>query len=306
MMSSNTHYYLGQPNIKSIQLLTYPNIRAAWADLLRDKVDMLYEVGTDAVDLMRDAKTVSLYNFERPYQYLIILNTKLDKLRAPEIRRALNEAIDRDAIVRDALSDRGTVSAGPIPPSHWAFPGRPDTFNYRPGESAGVLRAAKLRLTCVTPAESPFERLALSVKQQLAEVGVEFDVREATPEQINKAFADRDFESVLIDPLSGWSLFRSYRWWHSSGANNLGFASKEVDDALDQIHHAVTDEDYRKGAAAYQRAVAKDPPAIFLAWGNRSRAISRRFDVQQEPGRDVLATLRMWRPSADKPNANQQ
>jgi len=28
--------------------------------------------------------------------------------------------------------------------------------------------------------------------------------------------------------------------------------------------------------------------------------VSTRFEVQVEPGRDVLGTLRLWRPAADK------
>jgi hypothetical protein len=51
----------------------------------------------------------------------------------------------------------------------------------------------------------------------------------------------------------------------------------------------------------YQRAMIADPPAIFLAWGERARAVSRRFDVQPEPGRDVLGNLRLWKPTAAQP-----
>ena len=156
----------------------------------------------------------------------------------------------------------------------------------------------------MTPAEPPYDRLALIVKRQLAAVGVELDVHEATPQQIGEAFVSRDFDAVLMDVLSGWSVFRSYRWWHSSGSNNLGYADASVDAALDQIQHAVTDDQYRKGTEAYQNAIAADPPAIFLAWGNRSRAVSARFDVQAEPGRDVISTLRMWRPAADNRRAS--
>jgi hypothetical protein len=49
--------------------------------------------------------------------------------------------------------------------------------------------------------------------------------------------------------------------------------------------------------------VAADPPAVFLAWGERSRAISKRFKVEAQPGRDVLATLRQWEATADKTNS---
>ena len=72
-----------------------------------------------------------------------------------------------------------------------------------------------------------------------------------------------------------------------------------VDSALDRVRHAATDDGYRDGVAAFQRAIADDPPAIFLVWGDRSRAVSSRFDVRPQPGRDVLASLRLWRPTTD-------
>ena len=125
-------------------------------------------------------------------------------------------------------------------------------------------------------------------------------IDEVAPDNLAAAMAKPDFEALLVDALSGWSLFRPSRWWHSKGASNLiGFSSETVDAALDRVRHAANDDDYRAGAAAFQQAIADDPPAIFLAWGDRSRAVSRRFDVQAEAGRDVLSTLRLWRPTTE-------
>ena len=71
--------------------------------------------------------------------------------------------------------------------------------------------------------------------------------------------------------------------------------------ALDQIRQAASDDGYRAGVGAFQRAMMEDPPAIFLAWPERARAVSRRFAVPSAgPAGDVLATLRLWRLSADK------
>ena len=75
-------------------------------------------------------------------------------------------------------------------------------------------------------------------------------------------------------------------------------------DALDAIRNARSDEDYRDAAASFQRVAINDPPAIFLAWGERARVVSSRFRVPAEPGRDVLATLRLWRPATDERTAS--
>ncbi len=104
---------------------------------------------------------------------------------------------------------------------------------------------------------------------------------------------------MLFDAISGPSLFRPYLWWHSGATNPAGFSSPLVDAALDRIRHAASDDEYRAGVEAFQQAMMDDPPAIFLAWGQRARVVSNRFKVPSEPGRDVLATLRLWQPQAD-------
>jgi hypothetical protein len=40
-----------------------------------------------------------------------------------------------------------------------------------------------------------------------------------------------------------------------------------------------------------------DPPAVFLTWSVRARAVSTRFLVPPiETGRDILGTIRLWKP----------
>jgi len=53
----------------------------------------------------------------------------------------------------------------------------------------------------------------------------------------------------------------------------------------------------RAAAGSIQQAFMDDPAAVFLAWSVRARAISKRFDVQAEEGRDVLSTIRLWKPA---------
>jgi ABC-type transport system substrate-binding protein len=107
------------------------------------------------------------------------------------------------------------------------------------------------------------------------------------------------FEATLIDVANG-PLVRPYLRWHSAGPRNLGhYSNSGVDRALEAIRHAANDTEYRAGVSAFQDAIVSDPPAIFLAWSERARAVSARFLVPAEPGRDILTTLRAWHPSAD-------
>ena len=62
-LRANDHYYLGRPQVDRITVTNYPSSRAAWADLLRDRIDMLYEVSSDALDSLSGAKVVSVFTF---------------------------------------------------------------------------------------------------------------------------------------------------------------------------------------------------------------------------------------------------
>jgi hypothetical protein len=84
------------------------------------------------------------------------------------------------------------------------------------------------------------------------------------------------------------------------------YANARVDAALDTIRRSLTDEEYKRGVSAFHQAIVEDPPAIFLAWNERARAVSRRFAVPTtEPNIDILGSLRLWRPvGGGRANAN--
>jgi peptide/nickel transport system substrate-binding protein len=297
-LKANDHYYLGRPAIDRLTVSTFPSARAAWAEMLRNNLDMLYEVSTDSLDSLERSNQIQTFNYLRHYQYTVVFNTHQAALRSPAVRQALSQSIDRDAVVRDALGGHGVASSGPIWPGHWAIGPDMNKFGYEPQKAAKVLSGHRLHFTCLVPPD--YERIALIVKRQLDQVGVTMDVKELPPDKVLDVMSRREFEAVLVDAISAPSLFRPFLAWHSKSTSNLaGFASPAVDDALGRIRHAGSDEDYRAGVAAFQRATIEDPPAIFLAWSERARAVSKRFVVTETTaGRDILSQLRLWTPAA--------
>ena len=112
-------------------------------------------------------------------------------------------------------------------------------------------------------------------------------------------------ENLKGDFISGPTLFRPSLVWHSDAPFNWGhFGGPNIDKALDAVRFSGSDTDYRAAVASLNQIVADDPPAVFLAWQERARAVSRRFSVPSEPGRDILGTLRLWKPAADTRQAS--
>lgn len=300
-LRANADYYLGPPAIDRVTITSYPSVRTAWAELLRGNLDMLHEVNIDALDSLRASTNVAVFSYIRHYQYMIVFGSRAPNLQSAEVRRELNAAIDREAVVREALNGHGIPSTGPVPPQHWALDkAAPKLVSQQ--ALARNLASRHLRFTCLVPADSVYERVALVIKQQLAAASVEMRVEEATQDQVIQAATSNNFEAILGDIVSGPSVFRSYRHWYSKAPSiPKPIGSPLIDAALDRIRRATSDDDYRSGVTAFQQAIVDDPPALFLAWGERARAVSRRFDVPApEDGRDVLSTLRLWRPAAQQ------
>jgi peptide/nickel transport system substrate-binding protein len=303
-MRANADYYLGKPTIDRIVVTSYPSVRSAWAEMLRNNIDMLYEVGADAASSMQEATNVSTFSFVRSYQYVIILNVRAPKFSSPNVRRALNAAINREEVVRDGFDGHATAADGLVWPQNWAFSPTAAKVGFDPQAAAAQLKSApKISFTCLVPTD--YERVALVVQRQLAAVGVTMNVDATTPDRAFQALGNPSFDAVLVDIVDGPSLLRPYEYWHTGGSMNLESISRaNFDAALDRIRHAASDDEYRIGVADFQNVTTEDPPAIYLAWGERSRAISKRFDVPVEPGRDVLSTLRLWKPVANERHAS--
>ncbi len=293
-MLPNPRYYEEKPFIDRIRVRSYPSVRAAWADLLRGNLDMLYEVGNDALTFLEPSSSTKVFAFQRPYTLIVLLNVQKAPLRDRTFRQDLNSAIDRRALIQEVLQGRGSAAVGPISPLHWAFDPNLPQLAFEPREVAESKARSGFTILLVEPSH---ERMLLAVQRQLQSAGIGVTLEQVSVDEYQKRLESRDFDAILVDAVHGPTMVRPALWWHTRGPLNYGgYSSPAVDAALESINRAPDDGAYRAGVAAFQRAIVDDPPAIFLAWSERARAVSTRFEVPVEPGRDILSTLRLWRP----------
>ena len=194
-------YYRGRPGLDEIDLRRYPTQRNAWSALMRGDIDMLQEVSRDAADFVEAETTVTTYSVPRPYYIPLVFNLRHPVLRGIEVRRAINEALDREALVREGMSRRGSVADGPVWPLHWAYSRYPQPFQFDPENARRLLDGAGLKVrpgkgsvpmrfafTCLVFADdSRFERLAMLIQKQLADVGIDMKIGTAGPASARRA-----------------------------------------------------------------------------------------------------------------------
>jgi peptide/nickel transport system substrate-binding protein len=296
-MTANQRHYGGKPAIDRIVIKPFTSLRSAWAEMLRGHVDMLYDVGVDALDSLASSSEVNTFTFQRGgYAYLMLLNVTRPPLNDAAFRRTLNGAIDRQVLLDEVWSGLGAPADSPVWYRHWAYQPELPRFVYHPVPVPG---AGVQRFKCLI-VDPSHERLALLLQRQLQAIDVEVEFEFVPLDQGAARVRRGDFDAILVDYLQGPNMIRPYLTWYSRAPSNLGhYSNKDVDAAFDQIRLAADDNAYRAGVAALQTAMVNDPPAVFLTWRERARAVSRRFHVPPvAPGTDVFTTLRLWTPAS--------
>ena len=313
------HYYAGRPGLDRIELTAYPSVRSAWSAMMRDEIDVLLEVGRDAIEFVEAESRVSVYSFPRSFVLLLGFNQVHPALGNPAVRRALNLAIDRNRLVRETLRGHGLVADGFIWPYYWAFDRTVSVYGFDPDHARRLLDEAgfpvkttasgpaRFRLSCLLPDDvALFEGFGLFVQKNLYDVGVALDLEPVPSRILMERFSSGNFDTFLFEMANARSLSWPYRFLHSAAEGSpvlLNWGYRGADEALDRIRHSADDDQIRAGVSALQRALYDDPPAVFISWDERSRAVSRRFDVPARPGYDVFtsALLWQWKPARALP-----
>jgi peptide/nickel transport system substrate-binding protein len=313
-------YYLGAPEIEEIVIRPFDTLRTAWTSLLRGDVDMVTDVPPEAVEFIRNDE-IQVISFARRYQFLVAFNSQKQPFTSPVVRRALNAAIDRNALIENVLQGQGEPATGPLWPKHWAYDPSIQPYSFDPQTAVSLLEAtgfrirdtartsslppARLRFTCLLPADfTLLERIGLEVQKQLYDIGVDMQFEVVPAQEYDARIRAGQFQAVLIDMISGPTFGRPFIFWRSArafkGLNVFGYENPEAERLFQVLRTSMNEAAVRSATRRLQSTLLEDPPALFLAWNERARAVSRRFLVADKADRDPLLTIRQWTENTDR------
>jgi peptide/nickel transport system substrate-binding protein len=234
----------------------------------------------------------------------------------------LNAAVNRETLVNKVLQGRGFASAGPIWPKYWAYDQSMGSYSYDPSLASSLLDSsglrmpatstttagppARFRFTCIVPAGfAEWQRIALEVQKNLYSVGVDMQFKVVPFGQFDELIRKGDFQAALINMISGPTPGRAYIFWRSAkrfrGLNVFGYENPEAERLFGVLRIESNEAAVRSATRGLQRVFAEDPPALFLAWNQRARAVRRVFQMPDEPGRDPVYTMSKWTRAGTAP-----
>ena len=315
VLERSPSYYGAAPRLGRIELRMYGDRETALAGVLHGEVDGLAGLRPEEIGQVAASPGHVLYALpERAKSAAVIFNLQTPILKEAAVRSALARAVDREALIRDALDGQGEPAFGPIPAQSWAYARAPATAEYDPGAAASLLDEAgwragqdgvrqhdgvPLSIALVT-ADTP-ERLAVAraLAEQFGKLGVRLDVRAVASDELFDDYLEpRHFEAALVGQWNMGSDPDIYPQWHSSqtsasGANFAGFADADVDRWL-EVGRQSTDRELRRTAYQHVQARwAEAQPAIVLYHPIFSFAVARDvWGVQADPLPDSSWRLR--------------
>lgn len=311
-------YHGGKSPLNGVRIVTYDSHRSAWAALMRKEVDVVQEVSRESVEFMQHATSIKTYGALQSFYIFLGLNQRHPALRNVEVRRAIAQGLDRQAIIDRALRGKGHVAEGPVWLHHWAYRAPKNTDGFNPEAARRRLDAAefpmrpaantagrrsRFTLKCLVWSEEPqYERIAQMVQRQLFDIGINLEIELLPLRPLIARAQSGDFDTYLLQANAGRAIDYTYRFWRSSGAANQATQQsgyRGADEALDKLRHSTSDEETRRALAEVVQRFHDDAPAAFIAWLEVTRAVDTHFSVGENQNTDPFLQMWQWRPVSE-------
>ncbi|HUJ58746.1 MAG TPA: ABC transporter substrate-binding protein [Kofleriaceae bacterium] len=290
-------YYPTPPRLPHVEIRFVRDASARILMLVGGSIDLLQNAARpDLIDDLAGRPRVHVEAAPSVILTYLMMNNDDPVLRDLRVREAIALALDRPAIIAAKFGGRAVLATGLLPPSHWAYEPDVPRWNHDPARARALLDQAglppdaggvRLHLVYKTSADDFRVAVARVIAAQLAEVGIEIEIR---PFEFATFFADikrGNFQiatmqtAEITEPDYYFAYFNSSRIPDAKDpdANNRWrYRSAEVD-RLTEAGRRETDPAARKQIySQVQRIVARDLPIIPL-W-HEDNVVLSNVDVQ--------------------------
>lgn len=317
-------FYAGRPFIDQVVFLYYPDEQAALAAYQSGEVQGISQVsGNVLLDALKQPG-LSVHTGRMPQMYLIYFN--LDNPSLPffqdkALRHAFLQGLNRQQMLDVHLNGQGLIADGPIFPGTWAYYEGIPRLEYDPDAALRAIRAAEytipasggsvrekdgipLSFEMVHPDEPLYTRLAESIREDWARLGVDVQLKAVSHEALlNDYLGPRTYQAALVmlnlarspdpDPYPFWDEAQA-----TGGQNYAKWQDRQASEFLERARVSTDLAERAKNYRNFQVRFSTELPALPLFYPVYSYAIDQ--DVQGvrmgpifEPS-DRLSNLPAW------------
>jgi peptide/nickel transport system substrate-binding protein len=324
-------YYAGKPYISKIIFKFYASDDELINAYNSNDINSISSISPQKINSIRFLGQLKIKKLKLPRYFAVFFNQNQSKqLSDKNVRMALSYATDKEKILKEILSDNGTIVDSPMLPGIINIPDDAEKYNFdiekakktlddagwKLSETDGVREKAaapakkgakpaeptKLEIRLTTSNWPELTMVADQIKKQWEAAGAKVNVETLDLSELQQVIRDRDYEALLFgevlgldpDPLS---------FWHSSqkrdpGLNLALYDNKDADKLLEDARLTQDKPARLSKYDDFQKTVAKDVPAIFLyspdyLYAQPAKIKNNNTSIVSIPS-DRFATVNQW------------
>lgn len=267
------YYEEGIPRLDGVRFVIMEDESAQMAAIRTGQAHMtdISPEGARIMEGRRGVRVVEYPSFNYTYWAFNVTEAPFDD---PKVRLAMSYAIDREllaAVVYDGFAD----VTGPVPPSQevWAVDiSEYPSYQYNPEKALELLKEAGYDgdLSFEITASSAYPWLvdtAVMIQEQLAQIGVQADIKMVDWGTYIQTWIHRDHQSMVGRNGAGSTPERAlYFFFHTNGGANVwGFSNEEYDELVERARVIVDQEERAAVYAQAQRLLVNElAPNLFI------------------------------------------
>lgn len=249
-LSANGAYYRGRPKIDEFIIRAFLNEATLISRFEQGRLNAV----AGALSLPLSGNDVQEYVIPLNGAVMAFLNTQAPLMQDAKVRRALTQATDQAAIIRQI--GKATPVNGPLLPEHIGYDANLMQYGFALDQAGALLNEAgwtiepvsgirmkdgkKLELKLRTLNSAEYTIVANQLQKQWRAIGVELSVESLGQSDLQTYIDERNYDAIVYGIIMGLDADQ-FAYWHSTQADVLSqrrlnfsdYKSSTVDSALE-------------------------------------------------------------------------
>ncbi len=181
---ANADYWNGKADIDQLIFAITPDASVRYQKLKAGECHIMPYPNPADIQAMKDDPAINMMEQEGLNVGYLAYNTTMEPFDNPKVRKALNMAIDKNAIIDVVFQGSGQVAKNPIPPTMWSYNEAIVDDAYDPEAAKAALEAEgvtdlSMKIWAM-PVQRPYNpnarRMAELIQADFAKVGVDVEI----------------------------------------------------------------------------------------------------------------------------------
>ncbi|WPY94627.1 ABC transporter substrate-binding protein [Limimaricola variabilis] len=203
--------YWGEPaKVENLIFAITPDASVRYQKLQAGECHVMPYPNPADIAAMKEAEGIEVMEQEGLNVGYLAYNTTQAPFDKPEVRKALNMAIDKQAILDVVFQGSGKIAKNPIPPTMWSYNEEIEDDNYDPEAAKQMLADAGVEDLSMKiwamPVQRPYNpnarRMAELIQEDMSEIGVDVEIVSYEWGEYLERSKDKDRDGAV---LLGWT-----------------------------------------------------------------------------------------------------